>query len=289
MPMIKKTGRDQKHMKRLILCLLLIGSAARATTFAFVQSKSQSVNTALAFTSNNTAGNMIIFWCSSNSVTAVTDTRGNTYVKLAGSTAGSTIQSARTETSIFAAFNIAAGANSVTPTGMAANGSFANMAIAEYVVFTSLNVGAGLNDTTAMSIGQIGASETLIVLGAQDFHSNHGWTGTNITVREQMHDSNGSCAGYGDTVASTVAAGTAHSLDSCSQTDSCLSSGATFFQAGGGGGGAGPASSAFVGAVREPTERKKSKGAISRVQSRPLDSARERNGAGPIYTPEYQR
>jgi hypothetical protein len=235
MPVIK----GNRTMKTLLIALLLTVSVAHAAVFAFVQSKSQSGNSALAFTSNNTAGNIIYVFVSTTAVTAMTDTNANTYQKLDQLNGGGP------QIQIWVALNIAAGANSVTATGLAASGSGSSIAIAEYSHPASFNLVAGLifTDTVAPTSA---AAETLSVMGIYDFHSSHAWTGTNLTIRETTTESGGQTLAMGDNVSATVPLGTAFTFNSCSQGGSCLMAWGVNTQAAGGST-ASPSASAFVG------------------------------------------
>jgi hypothetical protein len=94
---------------------------------AFVQSAGVAGHS-LAFTSNNTAGNLLILAVGAGgAVTGVSDTRGNTWVKAVNYDESSTILLA---TEIWYAENCAGGANTVSYTG--GFSSFEYMGIAEY-------------------------------------------------------------------------------------------------------------------------------------------------------------
>jgi hypothetical protein len=149
--------------KQLFLIIVLafgfcfFPSRAEAT-IAFVQSKSNDGGTvatdSIAFTSNNTAGNTIIvavrqgFLANPTPVT-ITDTRGNTYYEVASQDSTNDHRD-----KIFAAYNIASGANTVTCTYANNVANTMRWAIHE---FSGIQV-RGAVDKTA---GNTGSSTTL--------------------------------------------------------------------------------------------------------------------------------
>lgn len=228
-------------MKILLILIGLLSSSASAAVFAYVQSASKSGNTALAFPSNNTAGNMIVVMVSSSTVSAVTDTRGNSYALFGGPNVNSNVQIA-----VFAAINIAAGANSVTATGLNAGGANSSIAILEYTMPSSFYILGGSNASNPSALKTVaGLSETLIVFGSYDYHSAHSWTGTNLTVRQITTETGSETLGVGDGDATTVTLGTAFTLVGCTLTPTCSNAYVVAFASGGGSGT--PSASAFVG------------------------------------------
>ena len=109
---------------------------------AFVQapnptSTAGSVNTSisLAFGSNNTAGNCLlacITWSSFSGavLTGVTDTRGNTWVQVGERQVD--LHNINTFCALFAAFNCAAGSNTVTANYSTSGSDYLQLAIREY-------------------------------------------------------------------------------------------------------------------------------------------------------------
>lgn len=102
-----------------LLLLLAAASSAFGANFAFVQAKSQNAAKTLAFATNTTAGDAIVVEMWTFSLSAISDTQGNTF------TCGSL--------NVCTAVNIAGGADTVTVTGSGV-GYFASygMTIAEY-------------------------------------------------------------------------------------------------------------------------------------------------------------
>lgn len=96
---------------RSVFLFCLFAACASATNFAFVQHTPSSSTGALsqAFTSNNTAGNVIIAIVYYSSTATVSDTAGNTYHLIQGYLSSDPML-------IYAATNINAGANTVTST-----------------------------------------------------------------------------------------------------------------------------------------------------------------------------
>ncbi len=166
------------------------------SVFAYLQSASQSGNAALAFPSNNTAGNMIVVATSNISVTAVNDTQGNSYSLVSSAASGSP------QLQMWVALSIKAGANSVTATGLNVGGSNSSIAIIEYTVPSSFAFACSANIYAGMTNGSNGkyqsSGETLLVIASYDYSSAHSWTGTNLTVRETTTEGGGQTLGIGD-------------------------------------------------------------------------------------------
>jgi len=188
------------------------------SAFAYLQSASQSGNTALAFPSSNIAGNMIVVANSGSSVTAVNDTQGNSYNLV-------TIFGAHVQ--IWVALNINAGANSVTATGLNSGYGGSSIAIIEYTVPSSFGF-VGINGPSARCQS---SNETLLIIATYDPVSSHSWTGTNLTVRETTTEAGGQTLGVGDFYSATRTIATISNLDSGVLGGCCLLN----FIAGGGG------------------------------------------------------
>jgi glucose/arabinose dehydrogenase len=108
--------------------------AIAAVTPTFVQSRANQVTSgstnSLAFSSANTAGNLIVvyvLWSNTGAV-SLSDSRGNSYASAVGRTTWGSNGSAQ----IFYAKNVAAGANTVTATFATAISSFGDIYIHEY-------------------------------------------------------------------------------------------------------------------------------------------------------------
>jgi hypothetical protein len=175
------------------------------SAFAYLQSASQSGNTALAFPSANVAGNIIVVATSNLSVTSVNDTQGNSYNLVAAKDNGSP------QLQIWVALNIKVGANSVTATGLSSGGPNSSIAIIEYTVPSSFSFAVFASYGAGMTNGSNGryksSSETLLIIATYDYTSAHSWTGTNLTVRETTTEGGGQTLGIGDfdTATSTTA------------------------------------------------------------------------------------
>src|SRR5919198_1312811 len=114
--------------------LVLTGSgmsseALAASTPAFVQARAKEITSettnSLAFSSANTAGNLIVVyvvWSNTGSV-SLSDSRGNSYASAVGRTTWGSNWSAQ----VFYARNIAGGANTVTATFATAINSFGDI------------------------------------------------------------------------------------------------------------------------------------------------------------------
>lgn len=229
-------------MKTLILVIAILTSSADAAVFGYRQSASQSGNTALAFSSNNVAGNMIVVATSKFSVSAVTDTQSNSYNLVSAQVNGNP------QLQVWVALNIKAGANSVTATGLNPSGANSSIAIIEYTVpasfaFGASNGGPGTPNNGSNTLHQ-SPSETLLVIASFDFATSHTWTGTNLTIRETVQEGGGQTLAIGDFDALTSTTATISTLGGC--TGQCLSAALLNFQTTGGGAGT-PAASAFVG------------------------------------------
>ena len=108
--------------------------ASAASTPVFVQARANEVGSgttnALAFTTPNTAGNLIIVYAiwSNTGTATLTDSRGDAFVSAAPRTTWGTNGSSQ----VFVAKNIAGGANTVTATFATAINAFAVIYIHEY-------------------------------------------------------------------------------------------------------------------------------------------------------------
>lgn len=229
-------------MKTFLLISLLAASSLDATVFAYRQSASQSGDAALAFPSNNVAGNMIVV-AVSQTVSAVSDTQSNTYSLVSAQSIGSP------RLQIWVALGIKAGANSVTATGLAVAGAYSSIAIIEYTVPSSFAVAGTPGSTGTPNNGSAtlykSSAETLLVIAAYDFHSSHAWTGTNLTVRQTTTETGGQTMSIGDFDTATSTLATISTLNGCSLAASCLAASLLNFQTSTGTGT--PSASAFVG------------------------------------------
>lgn len=200
------------------------------SNFAYLQSASKSGNSALAFPSANVAGNMIVVAVSNISVSAVNDTQGNSYNLVASGSSGTSAQ-----IRIWIAFNINAGANSVTATGLNASGAHSSIAIIEYTTTSSVaSAGFAIAGSGSTWISRYQSSgEVLFIIATYDFASSHSWTGTNLTVRETVSESGGQTLGIGDFYSATSTTPTVSTLNG-GGTNSFTGS-LTNFIAGGGG------------------------------------------------------
>jgi len=242
-------------MKNLAL-LLLVSMPLEASVFGYVQSASQSGNSALPFGSNNTAGNAILVFTSTASggaSSAVTDTQGNSYTAIiinAQSPAG---------INVWLAQNIKSGANSVTATGLNSSGAGSSIAIVEVTTpattkYAVLNCQTengttnpfGCNATTDI----IAPGEVFTLQACYDFANGHTWTGTNLTIRQTVQEGGGQTLGVGtNEYTSGITAGTVSEILGCSNGGSnrCSYGGVQLVSTPTGSGGASPSSSAFVG------------------------------------------
>src|ERR1035437_6733066 len=172
--------------------------------FAYLQSASQSGNTALAFPSSNIAGNLIVVATSNFSVSAISDTQGNSYGLVAATSDGS---SGGPQVQIWIALNINAGANSVTATGLNSGGNGSSIAIIEYTAPSSFASAGAACAGAGMVNGSNGyyqsPSETLLIIATHDWSSSHSWTGTSLTVRETTAEGGGQTLGIGDFYSAT--------------------------------------------------------------------------------------
>lgn len=145
----------------LVLAIGALPDQTTAATPAFIQANAgevaQGTTNAVAFASNNTAGNLIlvyVIWENQGSVT-LSDTRGNAFFSAVGPTAWGSCCSAQ----IFYAKNIAGGANTVTATFQTPVTSFGLVYIHEYsgiettapvdIVSAALGSGPNMNSGSA--------------------------------------------------------------------------------------------------------------------------------------------
>lgn len=208
---------------------------------SYVQSASASPGgSSKAFAGDNTAGNMLVasFCAFSGTLpSAVTDSQGNTWVLVSGSvTAAAAIN-------IFVAFNCAAGANTVSYTGLAGAGGGDAAMIAEYAAPAA---GTGFNlFAMAGGIGQnfpdtghgytVGATASVVIMAAYDKSTSHAWTGVNSTVREDQHPLALGSMALADGDNSTVTGGTQFAISGGGVNTVGVN--IIVFAAGGGGGG----------------------------------------------------
>jgi glucose/arabinose dehydrogenase/chitodextrinase len=179
-------GRCRRRLGLLIAAVATVVSAVvvapGATTVhaapTFVQTAAREVNSgttnALAFTSANTAGNLVVayvVWSNTSTVT-VTDSRGNTYAAAQAPTrwgSGSTWSA-----QVFYAKNVAGGANTVTATfGSSVSGGWGVIYLHEYSGLDKVNPldvsAAAVGTASAMSSGSAtttNASDMIFGAGA---------------------------------------------------------------------------------------------------------------------------
>ena len=146
--------------------------AVAAATPTFVQSRANEVTSgstnSLAFSSANTAGNLIVvyvLWSNTGAVT-LSDSRGNSYASAAGRTTWGSNWSAQ----VFYAKNVAAGANTVTATFATAINSFGAIHIHEYSGIDKLNpvdvTRSATGTSSAMSSGPLATTNATDLLFA---------------------------------------------------------------------------------------------------------------------------
>jgi glucose/arabinose dehydrogenase/PKD repeat protein len=159
----------------VVATLTLMPVEAAAATPAFVQTRSREVTSgttnALAFTSANTAGNLIVVavvWNNTGAVT-VTDSRANTYTSAVGRTTWGSGWSAQ----VFYARNIGGGTNTVTATFATAVTSFGDLYLHEYSGVDKVSpvdvTRAATGTASAMSSGAVttgNAADLLFAAGA---------------------------------------------------------------------------------------------------------------------------
>jgi hypothetical protein len=194
--------------------------------FAYLQSASQSGNTALAFPSSNIAGNIIVVAVGNNGVTAVNDTQGNSYNLVVNTSQGSNV------IQIWVALNINAGANSVTATGLTGSGYGSSIAIIEYTVPSSFIFTGGNSGNHGTIPRYQSSNETLLIIAAYDSGNSHSWTGTNLTVRQTTTEAGGQTLGIGDFDTATSTTATTSTLDG---SGGCVTCSLLIFIASGGG------------------------------------------------------
>ena len=167
------------------LALPQVGALAAATpTFVQVRAKEIKSGTtnSLAFSSANTAGNLIVvyaIWSNTGSVT-VSDSRGNTYATAASRTTWGGTSSSQ----VFYARNIPAGTNTVTVTHATAVNSFSALYIHEYSGIDKVNpvdvTGSATGTGSAMTSGLVtttNAEDLLFAAGASSAKVTAGATG----------------------------------------------------------------------------------------------------------------
>lgn len=122
-------------MKKIIALLLCYTTSAWGG-IAYIQSRSNSTNssatTSLAFSSNVTAGSLLIVGCVTNRLAAaltVTDNNSNVYTLINGTT---TKNNSVGRVGVWYAFNASAGATTVTCVDTNTQGTWVQMAIHEY-------------------------------------------------------------------------------------------------------------------------------------------------------------
>jgi glucose/arabinose dehydrogenase/chitodextrinase len=165
---------------------------AEAANPAFVQARSKQITTgtvnSLAFTSANTAGNLIVVyvvWDNSSSVT-LRDSRGNTYASVAAPTAWGAGGTWRSQ--MFYAKSIAGGTNTVTATFQGAITSFGRIYLHEYSGLDRSDPLEGSRSSTgtaaAMNSGSVTTTNANdVIFGAGSSNNNVTAAGTGFTNR----------------------------------------------------------------------------------------------------------
>ena len=154
-----------------VLVLALLVPVPSGASWAFVQAKQNSASLTsvdAVFTSDNTAGCLIVVGVEANSTsstTTVSDTKGNSYASAQGP---QTYTGANQYTQIFYAFNCASGPNTVTASNSSA--TYMNIVAAEYSGFGASDPidgsgAAATGDGTAISSGSFTVTVNDLVVG----------------------------------------------------------------------------------------------------------------------------
>lgn len=223
-------------MIRVIVLLLLWCGGAFGSIFSYVQSNSTTAATSLTFSSNVTAGDLIVvavsYYSGSNYAVAV---NGASPILLASSTfSNGGVQ-------VFYLPNAAGGATTVTISGGTAADGGPSLAILEYTSTaapTVLGLQGYLNTeynpiqtfTAALTLP---TSEMLEIVALYDTHSSHTWTGTNLTVRQETAESGGQTLVIADVDVSSGTDTTVRTLTG--NTGNCYAVEAVFYNASSGG------------------------------------------------------
>ena len=193
------TGRVRRALLAMTLFIgaqgVLLGALpqgqAVAGTPTFVQAKSNEVTSgttnSVAFTSANTAGNLIVayvLWSNAGTAT-VTDTRGNTYAAVAAATKWN---NSNWSSQVFYATNVAAGANTVKATFGTTINSFGILYVHEYSGMDTVNpldvTKSAAGTSSAMSSGAATTtSSNDLIFGAGASIQNVNQAGIGFTTR----------------------------------------------------------------------------------------------------------
>jgi hypothetical protein len=209
-------------MKRLVVCLLLAALNALAAGPTYVQSKSTTAATSLAFASNNTAGNLILVIIgvygagSPYAYTSVSDSR-NSYVPMGCVPAqfGHWFGSGGTACA-WIATGIGAGANTVSISGVTATDGGPSLAILEYTPGTNLTLlpllmingtGTAMPSSGPWQSTWSFAGAVTMVNVAYDVSSSHTWTVSAGNLRESTEESGGQSMAVADQQVTSVTAG----------------------------------------------------------------------------------
>ena len=170
---------------------LFVADQAAAATPAHVQSRAQEITSGtannLAFSANNTAGNLIVvyaLWSNTQPVT-LTDTAGNSYLPAAPATKWN---NSAWSSQVFYAKSVAGGANTVRATFAQSISSFGILYIHEYSGVDTANPldasAAAIGSSQAMDSGSAavtGSNDLIFGAGASSYSVNQ--AGTGFTTR----------------------------------------------------------------------------------------------------------
>jgi hypothetical protein len=205
---------------RSIICLLCAALTLRAQP-TYVQSKSTTGATSLAFTSNNTAGNLILVvigtygGSSPYAYTSVSDSR-NSYVPLGCAPSQISSQFGSATVCAWLATSIGAGANTVSISGITAAGGGPSLAILEYTPGTNLAVlpmpmlvasGVVMPSSGSWQSEWSYPGVVTIVTAVYDEHTSHTWSVSAGNLRESTEESGGQSMGVADQQETSITAG----------------------------------------------------------------------------------
>lgn len=176
--------------------------------FGFIQSISSTGVASLAFSSNVTAGSLIVVHLAGvDSVTStVTDNLGNSYSRVLN--LGTSYAY-----SMWIAFGAAAGATTISASGMGGSAN-SNIAICEYSLVSTYNWNAMMTNNINLGGSDVPIplfttpTQTLVIMGLYDFASFHSWSATNLTVRETTHEPDSATLGCADGIFTDITTAT---------------------------------------------------------------------------------
>jgi outer membrane protein assembly factor BamB len=197
----RRSGVSQLLALAVALSILVVGvggvspTVANAATPAFVQVRANEVvsgtSNAVAFSSANTAGNLIaayVIWSNVGGV-SLADSRGNTYTAATARTTWGNSWSAQ----VFYAKSIAGGANTVTATFGTAISSFGIVYLHEYSGLNKVNpvdvTASAIGSSAAMSSGAVSTTNASdLLFGAGASMNAVTAAGTGFTTRSSAFD-----------------------------------------------------------------------------------------------------